>query len=257
MFSKFVSAAAVLFSVLVLNSCSPAQNFSQKFIAPEPVAIVNGKPVLASDLYARHTVAVMPEGATPCTGVIIAPHFILSAGHCAKYFAEGNIYFGLVAKKDKAVVYKVKNVTPHPRYCDSCFFADTEPADFKDYAIVEFAEELPAGFAPVKFATHNQIKKGTIMHLAGYGLDENRKVDFVMKKTQVPVIAVGDFEFMTDETKSGSCQGDSGGPAFIMVDGKIYLAGITSRGDALCRGHGLYGIASVEAEWLKSVVLKQ
>ena len=257
MFIQIVLRYLGVVAVLSLLACAPKANFAVTNTNPDLSAIVNGKPVLATDLYARHTVAVMPEGSTPCTGVIIAPHFILSAGHCAKYFAEGNIYFGLIAKKGKATVYKVKNVTPHPRYCDTCFFGDTEPADFKDYAIVEFSEELPAGFEPVKFATHKQIKKGTIIHLAGYGLDENQKVDFVMKKTQVPVKAVGDFEFMTDETKSGSCQGDSGGPAFIMVENKIYLAGITSRGDALCRGHGLYGIASVEADWLKSVVLKQ
>lgn len=244
----------LLVSILALAACSPANNFKTANLNSDSATIVNGKAVLATDLYARHTVAIAPKDLGPCTGVIIAPHFILSAAHCADYFSKGDIYFGLVAKVGKATVYKVKNVTSHPKYCGSCFFADTEPADFKDYAIVEFEEELPTGFKPVEIAKRKQIKKGTTIHVAGFGLDENRKSDGVMKATRIPVTVVGEFEFMTDETKSGSCQGDSGGPAFIMEDGKIYLAGITSRGDALCRQHGLYGIPAAEMDWINSVI---
>lgn len=246
----------LLISMLALVACSPTNNFNTSNAVIDSATIVNGKAVVATDLYARHTVAIAPKDLGPCTGVIIAPHFILSAAHCAEYFSKGEIFFGLVAKAGKATIYKVKNVTPHPKYCGSCFFGDTEPADFKDYAIVEFEEDLPAGFKPVQMATIKQIKKGTTIHLAGYGLDENKKYDGVLKATRVPVAAVGDYEFMTDETKSGSCQGDSGGPAFVMDDGKIYLAGITSRGDGGCSNHGLYGIPAVEMDWINSVINK-
>lgn len=246
----------LLVSILALAACSPANNFKTSNQFTDSATIVNGKAVVATDLYARHTVAIAPENNTPCTGVIIAPHFILSAAHCADYFSKGHIYFGLISKIGKAIVYKVKNVTPHPSYCGSCFFGDTEPADFKDYAIVEFAEDLPPGFKPVQMATLTQIKKGTTIHLAGYGLDEKYEYDGVLKATRAPVTAVGNYEFMTDETKNGSCRGDSGGPAFVIEDGKIYLAGITSRGDALCRNYGMYGIPAVEMDWINSVINK-
>lgn len=244
----------LLLAILALVSCSPANNFNSVNLVNDSATIVNGKPVLATDLYARHTVAIAPENSTPCTGVIIAPHFILSAAHCADYFSKGHIFFGLVAKTGLATVYKVKNVTSHPKYCSTCFFADTEPADFKDYAIVEFAEELPVGFKPVELATFKQIKKGSKVHLAGYGFDENFKYDGILKATRAPVTAVGQFEFVTDETKNGTCRGDSGGPAFILEDSKIYLAGITSRGDALCNTYGIYGIPAAEIDWINSVI---
>lgn len=241
-------------AMLALVACAPENNSETENFLSDSANIVNGKLVDAKDLYARHTVAIFAENSSPCTGVIIAPHFILSAAHCELKGAD--IYFGLVATKSTAVFYKVKNVTPHPSYCPTCDMGGMAPGDYKDYAIVEFKEDLPPGFKPVPFATLKQIQKGTTIHLAGYGLDENYKYDGVMKKTQVPAVAVGDFEFMTDEKKSGSCHGDSGGPAYIMVDSKLYLAGITSRGEAQCRGYGIYGIPAVEMGWIKSVISK-
>lgn len=242
--------------MLALVACAPSYNLNTTNTLADPTAIVNGKPVEAKDLYARHTVAITPEQLNPCTGVVIAPHFILSAGHCDGSFKNGEIYFGLEAKKGKAVVYKIKNVTPHPSYCPTCDYGGMEPGNYKDYAIVEFAEDLPPGFKPVAFATLKQIKKGTTIHLAGFGIDGDYKYDGIMKKTQVPVVAVGEFEFMTDEKKTGSCHGDSGGPAFIMEDGKLYLAGITSRGEASCRGAGIYGMPAAEIEWIKKTIAK-
>ena len=244
----------ITISFFVLLACAPSHDLSSQPFLTEPASIVNGTAVKAKDLYAYHTVAITPQKINPCTGVIIAPHFILSAGHCKGSFDKGEIYFGLEAKKGKAVVVQIKSVTPHPSYCHECDLGGMAPGDFKDYAIVEFAEELPPGFKPVEFANLKQIKVGTIIHLAGFGIDENYKYDGIMKKTQVPVIAVGDFEFMTDEKKTGSCHGDSGGPAFILEGGKLYLAGITSRGEASCRGAGIYGMPAAEIEWIKRVI---
>lgn len=253
MASKFLLKFVLPIAMLALVACAPSNNnLEATNVLDESANIVNGKPVVSTDLYARHTVAIFAENSSPCTGVIIAPHFILSAAHCELKGAD--IYFGLVATKKQAVYYKVKNVTPHPSYCPTCDMGGAAPGDYKDYAIVEFSEDLPPGFKPVSIATLKQIKKGATIHLSGYGIDENYKYDGILKKTQVPLVAVGEFEFMTDEKKTGSCHGDSGGPAYIMEDSKLYLAGITSRGEAQCRGYGLYGMPAAEAGWIKSVI---
>lgn len=255
MASKFLLKFVLPIAMLALVACAPSNNnLETANEVTDSATIVNGKPVSSKDLYARHTVAIFAENSSPCTGVIIAPHFILSAAHCELEGAD--IYFGLVATKKQAVYYKVKNVTPHPRYSAAANMGGAEPGDYKDYAIVEFSEDLPPGFKPVPFATLKQITKGTTIHLSGYGIDENYKYDGIMKKTQVSVVAIGEFEFMTDEKKTGSCHGDSGGPAYIMVDNKLYLAGITSRGEAQCRGYGIYGMPAAEMGWIKSVINK-
>lgn len=80
--------------MLVLAACSPANNLNTQNVLSDSATIVNGKAVVVTDLYARHTVAIAPKDLGPCTGVIIAPHFILSAAHCADYFSKGEIFFG-------------------------------------------------------------------------------------------------------------------------------------------------------------------
>jgi secreted trypsin-like serine protease len=64
--------------------------------------------------------------------------------------------------------------------------------------------------------------------------------DGELMKTQAPVKDVFEHEFILDETKNGTCEGDSGGPVFVEENGIQYLIGITSRGDLLCNGVGIY-----------------
>ena len=64
--------------------------------------------------------------------------------------------------------------------------------------------------------------------------------DGELMQAQASVKSVFDHEFILDETKSGTCEGDSGGPVFVEENGVQYLVGITSRGDLLCNGIGIY-----------------
>jgi secreted trypsin-like serine protease len=64
--------------------------------------------------------------------------------------------------------------------------------------------------------------------------------DGELMKTQASVKDVFEHEFILDETKNGTCEGDSGGPVFVEENGIQYLIGITSRGDLLCNGVGIY-----------------
>ncbi|AZZ35297.1 hypothetical protein CIK05_00255 [Bdellovibrio sp. qaytius] len=252
MYSKLFKVLVLSSAVFAFTACSQSTNSQTVHAVSDSASIVNGRPVIATDLYAKHTVAVAPVGEDPCTGVIIAPHFILSAGHCADYFENGEIFFGLKADKS-ATVYKIKNVTLHPKYCPRCT-GRLDLADANDLSIVEFAEELPKGFEPVEFATLEQVKVGTHVHLAGYGIDENSHYDGAMKVTEVLIDQVGSSEIMTNELKSGSCNGDSGGPAYILENNKLLLAGITSRGDGPCRQLGIYTIPAAHQTWINTVL---
>lgn len=75
-----------------------------------------------------------------------------------------------------------------------------------------------------------------------------------LRKTEATVKFTYASEFVLDEKKSGTCSGDSGGPAFIEENGKIYLAGITSRGDFLCNGIGVYTSVPAFIDWIISHV---
>lgn len=241
-------------SVLTLSACSNSQNLANNQIQPDSASIINGDLVKATDLYAKHTVSVGPsKGDQICTGVIIAPHFILTAGHCADGIKKGVIYFGLVATPKTATVYKIKTITRHPRYCRSCLMNDGLLTNANDLALVEFEKDLPEGYEPVEFAEWAQVNRDVTVYLAGYGADELQQYD-TLKVTNVVIKQTSDSEFKTSETKSGSCNGDSGGPAFIQLEEKLILAGITSRGDDDCHKHGIYTIPAAHAEWITEII---
>jgi len=249
--SLFLSLAALLLSV----ACTQNQS-AQSMTGNQNASIVNGRPVVATDLYAKHTVAVGPADEPQCTGVVIAPHFILTAGHCADAIEGGVVLFGLDYAKSGTTSRKIKKITLHPSYCDSCS-GSVSLGDTNDLSIVEIEGELPADFEPIALAAKSLVIHQAPVHLAGYGANENYDYETIMKVTEVPVNLVGTSEFSTDETKSGSCNGDSGGPAFIMDGGKMLLAGITSRGDSYCRAMGVYTIPAAHDAWIQSVITAQ
>jgi hypothetical protein len=47
-----------------------------------------------------------------------------------------------------------------------------------------------------------------------------------------------------------SCNGDSGGPAYIKLDGKLLLAGVTSRGSEVCGLYGIYTRPEAALDWI-------
>lgn len=74
--------------------------------------------------------------------------------------------------------------------------------------------------------------------------------DGELRKTTAPVAYKSESEFVLNETNSGSCSGDSGGPAYIQTEGRLYLVGITSRGNLSCDSRGVYTSISAHIDWL-------
>lgn len=225
--------------------------FSANTFASSAIEIIHGKPVALGESYSVHTVGV---GTTEimCTGVIIGKNHILTAAHCKEDVEHGRIYFG--TDKTNFVFRDVVQVTEHPEYCfDSC--GTLTSVDDNDILIVEFAGGLPEGFAPVAIAAKSSLAPMVSIHLAGFGANEFHRYEDILKVTQVPFVSFfGNGEFKTNEKDSGSCNGDSGGPAFITVEGKLKLAGLTSRGDAACRQLGIYTMVNYYEEWIKTIV---
>lgn len=214
--------------------------------------IVNGEPVKLSDNYAKHTVA-LGESELMCTGVLIAPHFVLTAGHCKDDVQHGKIYFG--TDKSNFISRRVVSATRHPEYCTNGDCGTLSSVDDHDIAVIQFEGEIPAGFAPVEVASKSLLGAGKTIHLAGFGANEHGAYEDILKATQVPFDQfVGETEFNTIETKSGSCNGDSGGPAFIQNNGKLLVAGLTSRGDGPCRRLGIYTMVESYSSWIHEVM---
>lgn len=74
--------------------------------------------------------------------------------------------------------------------------------------------------------------------------------DGELRKTQTTIKYFSQSEFVLDEKTTGTCEGDSGGPVFIEKEGKLYLVGLTSRGDLLCDGEGVYTSIPSFIDWI-------
>lgn len=112
--------------------------------------------------------------------------------------------------------------------------------DHGDIALLHFTGTTPQGYKPATVATLKEsglLTNGTDTTLSGYGLNNGVENTGSEILRSVEGIKVSDNKFSQTEIQldqrqgKGACRGDSGGPAFVKVDGKLKLWGVTSRGD--------------------------
>jgi secreted trypsin-like serine protease len=175
-------------------------------------------------------VMVLSKRGTTCSGTVIAPDVILTAGHCVLCRKSGSAKNCVLASDKLAIAYneqgspvlqQVKRVSAHPRA-----FSDLHRSI--DIAMIELAQPLPKRFVPVPLADANMSYiEGSDILLAGYGFQRNKDPKsagtlrsasaLVLSPQTRRIIRVG----RTDSPDSlRICVGDSGGPVFT-GDGRL------------------------------------
>ncbi len=116
-------------------------------------------------------------------------------------------------------------------------------ADVKYKKSEKFHEKMMAGevFCDVETLDHDGHPTCIELSMSGEG---------ELRKTQASIKYISQSEFVLDEKKSGTCVGDSGGPVFLEKEGRLYLVGVTSRGDLLCDGEGVYTSLPSFMNWI-------
>lgn len=249
----------VLFS-LIFVACTQQAAVQTLSVGPNTTSIINGDMVKTGDPIASHIVAITDNQWENCTGTIIAKNLVLTAAHCETPGVAMYVAFGLeVSERNIKTVDRrlVRTYRLIPGHKDIDF--DEQETDLKDMMIVEFEGGLPEGYAPAELLSDSSVlKDGVSVILAGYGVTNGSEQtgDGFLRKTRAPIADAGfaDTEISTDERRHGTCSIDSGGPAFIDMGGKIYLWGVTSRGDEKCRGEGIYTKISSFRSWVDSVI---
>jgi secreted trypsin-like serine protease len=196
-------------------------------LASPAAAIVQGRdePALA-----RHAVMVLGDRGSFCTGVVLSPTVVMTAGHCVAGASAWRIYF-----KDAAgtgVMLEPRTVTVHPGY-DANAVKSRRPSI--DLAMLRLAEPLPSALQPASLAEANGAGAGQKLSLAGqtlsvagYGVSIERDpktggrfraADLGVVEPYGPsriLVWLSDPALKTSAGKpgSGACSGDSGGPIF-------------------------------------------
>ncbi|MBQ9395150.1 MAG: trypsin-like serine protease [Proteobacteria bacterium] len=240
-------------------------------------AIVNGTQVTGNDRLSTVVLTLsLKNGLVFCTGTLIMPNYVLTAGHC---IADCDGSSDLLNNRKNMVIGIGQNyASPKAMYHPESFhlhpnFVCTDDDIQHDIAVIKLKESVPAEIAKPSIIVPTSLIPGSqevdyvpgIKAVSvGFGLTNpaNHNSVGVKYETERLVLAIcpatipekstmqcpevvkvtnqaaEGFVYFYDKT-TNVCSGDSGGPTFIERDGREYLLGVTSWVNADEAGHCL------------------
>jgi trypsin len=210
-----------------------------------------------------------------CTGTLIAPDTVLTAGHCSSITGGAGVASPAAYPPQLIEVYigsnkpgqgekvPVSRVIAHPNYMLS---------DGYDISILKLSRASTKAPTPVAGASETSLWAPTTLEtIAGFGTtEEGGDTPDTLQKGQVPITtdaycdgAYSDFDPNTmvcagfPQGGVDTCQGDSGGPLFGRTStGVLRVVGATSFGEGCARPNkpGVYARVgdTVLREWIRS-----
>lgn len=221
--------------------------------------VVGGEPVPAGTW--PDAAGIGSGGQVYCTGVLVAPDVVLTAGHCA-----GGISTVILGTTDytsgDAEVINVAREIPYPNWQGTY--------DITVLVLERESSIKPRPIVPECMLKQDYLHNGAEVTIVGYGALDNRGNQYDTKLMQ-GFTTITDFDCTTSsgcksavspggELGAGgmgvdSCYGDSGGPLYLTTDRGDFLVGLTSRGydnnTIDCSQGGIYLRPDAVRDWIE------
>lgn len=185
-------------------------------------AIIDGHPSTSRPA----VVGITRGGATHCTGTVVAPTYVLTAGHCLSSWnaTELQVWFNapnVLEPPSSAEAIGVRRSFVHPNYHDA-------PLLMHDLGILELERPAPVAPQEVFPGELSQSVVGLGLGVVGYGrtFPGDRRPG-VKLETLAKILELTPNE-LVHEAKT--CPGDSGGPGFLNWRGREVLVAVHSSG---------------------------
>lgn len=219
--------------------------------------VVGGHPAAAGDW--PDAAAVMFGKDQGCTGVLVAPDVVLTAGHCAGGIKAVRLNVTDYDDLSTGEEIRVTKTTAYPGYWGK-----------HDIAVLklERASVYPPRRIALDCVLDEHLSEGAEVAVVGWGATDVWGNDYgtILMEAFTTVTDPDCSEMpgcwgVDDELGAGgdgidACYGDSGGPLYLLTDDGAYVVGLTSRSydgvDKPCEEGGIYTRPDAVVAWIES-----